>query len=75
MWKKNKYSNASLPTNGLLGASAANTPTATKLTGANHIFQWLGNSFRPHQTQRSDLRDEGCLLPSAALGVEDRPEL
>lgn len=63
-----KYSNASLQTNKPFGASAANTPTETKLRGASQTFWQPGNSFRPHQTLRRDLRDQGCFLPSAALG-------
>lgn len=70
-----KYSDVSLQTNGPFGAFVANTSTEIRLIGANQTFLQPDNNFRPHQTQRRDLRDQGCLLPSTTLRVEDRAEL
>lgn len=70
-----KYSNTPLQTNGLFGAFVANTSTEIKLIGMNQTFLQPDNNFKPHQTQRRDLRIQGYLLLSTALGVEDRVEL
>ena len=72
---KKEYSNASLQTNRSFGAFDANTSTKTEVIGANQTFLQPGNNFRPPQTQRRDLRDKGCLLPSTALRLEDSTEL
>lgn len=75
MDKEKKYSNVSLQTKGLFGTFVANTSTEIKLMGANQTFPQPDNNFRPHQTQRRDLRGQGCLLSSTALEVKDRAEL
>jgi len=70
-----KYSNESLQTNEIFGAFAANIPTEAKLIGARPAFLQPDNNFRALQTQGSDLRDQGCLLSSTVLRVEDRAEI